>query len=126
MGKDSSKQGVIWIKGFSASEKTTVARKVEFLLNQSENNIIVFDRYESRSIFVNKCWSINDPLSREGEDLSPTERLNGHYRWSIIPYELDDGLVKNGFEVIEISKHSGIPKHNNENRVGVRVKAIQN
>ena len=51
MAKDSSKQGVIWIKGFSASGKTTVARKVEFLLKQSGHNIIALDGDELRSIF---------------------------------------------------------------------------
>lgn len=85
-----------------------------------------FDLLKKGGFIFVECRSINDPLSREGEVLSPTERLHGHYRRFIIPYELDDRLVKNGFEVIEISEHSGVSKHNNDNPVVVRVKAIKN
>ena len=87
---------------------------------------ISFDLLKKGGFIFVECRSINDPLSREGEVLSPTERLHGHYRRFIIPYELDDRLVKNGFEVIEISEHSGVSKHNNDNPVVVRVKAIKN
>ena len=75
MVNDLTKQGVIWIKGFSASGKTTVARKVEFLLRQSGHKIIALDGDELRNIFGNK-WGY-DKDSRE-ELASAYFRLCSH------------------------------------------------
>jgi hypothetical protein len=52
--------------------------------------------------------------------------LHGHYRRFIIPYELDDRLVKEGFEVLEITEHGGVSKYNDDNPIVVRVTAIKN
>jgi bifunctional enzyme CysN/CysC len=87
---------------------------------------ISFDLLKEGGCIFIECRSINDPLSRKGEVLSPTERLHGHYRRFIIPYELDNRLVEEGFEVLEITEHSGVSRYNDDNPVVVRVTAIKN
>ena len=57
------KQGLIWITGFSASGKTTVARKVEYGLKQKGYNVIALDGDELRNIFSDR-WGY-DRKSRE-------------------------------------------------------------
>lgn len=57
------KQGLIWITGFSASGKTTVARKVEYGLKQKVYNVISLDGDDLRNIFSDR-WGY-DRKSRE-------------------------------------------------------------
>ena len=84
MVNDLTKQGVIWIKGFSASGKTTVARKVEFLLKKSGHKIIALDGDELRNIFGNK-W---------GYDKDSREELASAY------FRLCSHLSSQGFTVV--------------------------
>jgi bifunctional enzyme CysN/CysC len=77
---------------------------------------------EGGLIFI-ECRSINDPLSRKGEVISPTERIHGHYRRFIIPEELHDRLTNNGYEIISMSETSGLSVHDEDDPVLIRVKA---
>ena len=58
------KQGLIWIKGFSASGKSTVARRVEYLLKQDGYNIISLDGDELRGVFGD-IWGYETKSRRE-------------------------------------------------------------
>ncbi len=84
MVNDLTKQGVIWIKGFSASGKTTVARKVEFRLKQGGYKIIALDGDELRNIFGDK-W---------GYDKDSREELASAY------FRLCSHLSSQGFTVV--------------------------
>jgi len=75
---------------------------------------------EGGFIFI-ECRSINDPLSRKGEVISPTERLFGHYRRFIIPEELHDRLIDNGYEIISMTETSGLSVHDEDDPVLIRV-----
>ena len=76
-------------------------------------------------IFV-ECRSINDPMARLGEVISPTERIYGHYRRFIIADELIErvqhaGLAIEG-EVIELD---GLAVYKDDNPVVIRLAAIK-
>ena len=49
--------------------------------------------------FYIECRSINDPLARKGEVISPTERIHGHYRRFIVLDELKARLDRAGFDI---------------------------
>jgi len=70
-----------------------------------------------------ECRSINDPLARQGEVLSPTERIAGHYRRFIVADELRDRLQDEGFEIVEMVESAGLAVHGDEDPVVVRVYA---
>ena len=67
--------------------------------------------------FFIECRSINDPLSRIGEILSHTERVEGHYRRFIILEEFKLRLVEAGFEVTETIESNGLARLGEENPV---------
>lgn len=48
------KKGVIWITGYSSSGKTTIGRKVEYILRRNGLRTIFLDGDDLRSIFSNK------------------------------------------------------------------------
>src|SRR5690606_3670554 len=62
---------------------------------------------EKGNIYI-ECRSINDPLSRMGDVLSPTERFYGHYRRFIRRHDLEERLVNIGFEVITSVESNGL------------------
>jgi bifunctional enzyme CysN/CysC len=70
-----------------------------------------------------ECRSINDPLSRQGEVLSPTERIFGHYRRFIVPEEIRASLQQFGFEVDNVVEGQGMARHGDEDPVVIRVLA---
>lgn len=70
-----------------------------------------------------ECRSINDPLARKGEVISPTERIYGHYRRFIIIDELLQNLVSAGFEVKEAIEAKGLAKYKDDDPVVIRVSA---
>lgn len=70
-----------------------------------------------------ECRSINDPLAREGEVISPTERIAGHYRRFIIRDALRDHLVSAGFEVTFEIESNGLAVFKDEDPVVIRVRA---
>lgn len=67
--------------------------------------------------------SINDPLARKGEVISPTERIHGHYRRFIVPEELAAKLVEAGFEVDELDEAAGVAPLGDDDPVVLRVAA---
>ena len=78
------KQGLIWIKGFSSSGKTTVARNVEYLLKKDGYNVISLDGDELRAIFSGK-W---------GYDKNSRKELAGAY------FRLCSHLSSQGYTVV--------------------------
>lgn len=71
---------------------------------------------EGGHIYI-ECRSINDPMARLGEVISPTERIHGHYRRFIIKDELIDRLIMTGFTVLSIDEHDGLAVHGDDNPV---------
>ncbi|MFV0665038.1 adenylyl-sulfate kinase [Denitromonas sp.] len=70
-----------------------------------------------------ECRSINDPLARKGEVISPTERIHGHYRRFIVPDELKVRLEKSGFELMFIEESDNVAAIAGDNPVVIRVGA---
>ena len=68
-----------------------------------------------------ECRSINDPMSRLGEVLSPTERIHGHYRRFIVLDELKARLVARGFCIDEEVESVGLAVHGEEDPVVIRI-----
>jgi hypothetical protein len=68
-----------------------------------------------------ECRSINDALAREGEVLSPTERISGHYRRFIVMPELVDKLQSLGFSIVEQTESQGLAVYGNEDPMVIRV-----
>jgi adenylylsulfate kinase-like enzyme/SAM-dependent methyltransferase len=72
-----------------------------------------------------ECRSINDPLAREGEVISPTERIHGHYRRFIVLEELNARLLAAGFTVESAVESSGLARFGTEDPVVIRIKAVK-
>ena len=70
-----------------------------------------------------ECRSINDNLFREGEIISLTERIAGHYRRFIDLDELIIRLNSAGFEVINKIESRGLAKFRNEDPIVIRIVA---
>jgi bifunctional enzyme CysN/CysC len=71
-------------------------------------------------LFV-ECRSIQDPLAREGEVLSPTERIHGHYRRFIVADELVDRVEAAGLKVEAMTESTGLAVLGDEDPVVVRL-----
>ena len=67
-----------------------------------------------------ECRSIQDPLAREGEVLSPTERIAGHYRRFIVLEDLVARLEAEGFDVEETVESAGLAVHGTDDPVVIR------
>lgn len=67
--------------------------------------------------------SINDPLARQGEVLSPTERIAGHYRRFIVMDELVHRLESTGFRVESTIESTGLAPFGDEDPTVIRVVA---
>ncbi|MCZ4282341.1 adenylyl-sulfate kinase [Kiloniella laminariae] len=74
------------------------------------------------SVFI-ECRSINDPLAREGEVLSPTERIAGHYRRFIVLDELTQRVKNTGLQITQSIESDGLAKYKDENPVIIRLTA---
>jgi SAM-dependent methyltransferase len=72
-----------------------------------------------------ECRSINDPLARRGEVISPNERIDGHYRRFVIPDELQRRLRATGFEVSEFGESSGWARFGADDPVVIRAVAMR-
>ena len=72
-------------------------------------------------LFFIECRSINDDMFRDGEILSPTERINGHYRRFIILDELVERLENVGLKVTYQIEDRGLAIHRSEDPVVIRV-----
>ena len=75
--------------------------------------------------FFVECRSINDPLSRKGDILSNTERIEGHYRRFIILEEFKQRLVQVGFKINKTIEGNGLAKFGKDDPVVIRVHAIK-
>ena len=73
-------------------------------------------------IFI-ECRSINDPMSRLGEVLSPTERIHGHYRRFIVLDEFRERLTRRGFVIEDQIESDGLAVYGDEDPVVIRVTA---
>jgi adenylylsulfate kinase-like enzyme/2-polyprenyl-3-methyl-5-hydroxy-6-metoxy-1,4-benzoquinol methylase len=72
-----------------------------------------------------ECRSINDLLARQGEVISTTERIAGHYRRFIIPDELRERLVEAGFELSSEIEATGLAVYKDEDPVVIRMTAVK-
>ncbi|MEA1053004.1 adenylyl-sulfate kinase [Lamprobacter modestohalophilus] len=70
-----------------------------------------------------ECRSINDPLARKGDIISPTERLAGHYRRFIILDELCERLLQHGFRIEEAVEAKGLAQLGDDDPVVIRITA---
>lgn len=75
--------------------------------------------------FCIECRSINDPLARAGDVLSPDERIAGHYRRFIVLPELLQKLRQKGFEILEQVESNGLAVFGDEDPVVIRVLAVK-
>jgi bifunctional enzyme CysN/CysC len=76
----------------------------------------------SGRLFI-ECRSINDPLAREGEVISKTERILGHYRRFIVPEDLRAKLETLGFEIDSFKESAGLAKLDDDDPVVIRTRA---
>jgi bifunctional enzyme CysN/CysC len=67
--------------------------------------------------------SIYDPLARKGEVLSPTERIEGHYRRFIIADELQRQIEGLGLWIESLVESNGLARFGDEDPVVVRLAA---
>ncbi len=81
--------------------------------------------------FCIECRSINDPLARAGDVLSPDERIAGHYRRFIVLTELLDkspGATQAGLQAVRLrishAHASGIGHHHGD--PGMRITRVAN
>lgn len=70
-----------------------------------------------------ECRSINDPMARLGEVISPTERIHGHYRRFIIAEELKERVRDAGFEVLDMIESNGLAVFGDDDPVVIRLTA---
>jgi bifunctional enzyme CysN/CysC len=70
-----------------------------------------------------ECRSINDPLARQGEVISATERIAGHYRRFVIREELRDHLLACGFQITFEVEATGLAVFKDEDPVVIRLAA---
>ena len=70
-----------------------------------------------------ECRSINDPMARKGEVISPTERIHGHYRRFLVMDELVGRLADAGFVVESSLESNGLAVFGDEDPVVIRILA---
>ncbi|MBK6288150.1 MAG: adenylyl-sulfate kinase [Pseudomonadales bacterium] len=76
-----------------------------------------------QGLFFIECRSINDPLARQGEVISPTERIHGHYRRFIVADELERRLLDSGFGIVDMLESNGLARLGDDDPVVIRVTA---
>lgn len=74
------------------------------------------------SLYV-ECRSINDPMARLGEVISPTERIHGHYRRFIIAEDLVARVKAAGLEPVDLVESNGLAVFGEEDPVVIRLTA---
>ena len=73
--------------------------------------------------FLVECRSVNDPMSRFGEVIGPTERIHGHYRRFIDINEPVERLSNARFQVESSVESNRLAVHKDEAPVVIRVTA---
>jgi bifunctional enzyme CysN/CysC len=74
------------------------------------------------ALFI-ECRSINDSLARQGEVISPTERIHGHYRRFIVMDDLVDSVESVGLRVLERIESQGFARFEDEDPMVIRLLA---
>jgi adenylylsulfate kinase-like enzyme/2-polyprenyl-3-methyl-5-hydroxy-6-metoxy-1,4-benzoquinol methylase len=74
-----------------------------------------------RGMLLIECRSVNDPMIRLGEVISPTERVHGHYRRFIMMEQLIQHLEASGFAIETALESKGLAVFKDEDPVVVRV-----
>ena len=82
-----------------------------------------FDLLKNHGQIYIECRSIKDSLAREGEIISPTERIHGHYRRFIVNDELIERLENIGFSIVDVVEGDNLAIYKDDNPVVIRVKA---
>ena len=84
-------------------------------------------RCSGRPVILVECRSINDPMARLGEVISPTERIYGHYRRFIITEdELIERVQHAGLAIEgEVIESDGLAVYKDDNPVVIRLAAIK-
>jgi 2-polyprenyl-3-methyl-5-hydroxy-6-metoxy-1,4-benzoquinol methylase len=83
----------------------------------------VFGHLRPGGLLHIECRSINDPMAREGEVISPTERIHGHYRRFIVMEGLEARLHHAGFEILESIESNGLAVFGDQDPVVIRIAA---
>jgi bifunctional enzyme CysN/CysC len=82
-----------------------------------------FELLDNNGYIYIECRSINDPLARKGEVISPTERIDGHYRRFIDLVILEEKLKNIGYIIIESTESRGLAVFKDEDPVVIRMTA---
>ncbi len=112
--------------GIGDSFDAIYSRFVLHAMTQAEEEEMLFEAYNrlrpGGSLYL-ECRSINDPLARAGEVISPTERIHGHYRRFIIFEELRQRLERAGFNIDHALESTGLAPYRDEDPVVIRIRA---
>jgi SAM-dependent methyltransferase len=92
----------------------TAAEEAEFLS-------FAYRVLRPQGLLLVECRSINDPLARKGEVLSPTERIHGHYRRFIVLDELTESLRALGYRLTDVIERKGLAVFRDEDPMVIRV-----
>lgn len=80
-----------------------------------------FNLLKNNGLLCIECRSINDTLARKGEVISPTERIDGHYRRFIELVTLEERLKNIGYTIIESIESRGLAVHKDEDPIVIRI-----
>ncbi|MDA9244099.1 adenylyl-sulfate kinase [Amylibacter sp.] len=80
-----------------------------------------YELLESKGNLFIECRSINDSYALKGEVLSPTERIDGHYRRFIDLMSLEEKLKSVGFIIVESVESSGLAVFKDEDPIVIRI-----
>jgi adenylylsulfate kinase-like enzyme/SAM-dependent methyltransferase len=102
------------------------SRFVLHAMTQAEEEATLLEAYRKLrpggTLYL-ECRSINDPLARQGEVISPTERIHGHYRRFIILEEIVQRLEATGFNIDQALEDTGLALYQDEDPVVIRIRA---
>lgn len=95
------------------------------MTRQEETDLIQYAHALLREggAFLIECRSVNDPMLRLGEVISPTERIYGHYRRFIVLEELTASLQAAGFAIESTVEASGLAVFGADDPVVIRIVA---
>ncbi len=110
----------------SARFDTVYCRFVIHAMTRQEEMQLLLDAYEhleEGGQLLIECRSVNDPMLRLGEVISPTERIHGHYRRFIVMEELLRNIGSVGFTIESAIESSGLAVYKGEDPVVIRLAA---
>jgi len=80
-----------------------------------------FELLKSNGNLFIECRSIKDSYALKGEVLSPTERIDGHYRRFIDLMSLEEKLKRVGFIITESVESNGLAVFKDEDPIVIRI-----